>query len=121
MGRVIFRNREHIMSSRDRPPSAGAGSISRRAFLRAGAAAGLVAFPAAAPADEKPRRPDASDSHDDPDLCLFIDDEDVEKVEHLRRVLNRPRKRPDPVLAVDKPWDRGGEPIALALDAPRLP
>ncbi len=80
--------------------------LSRRAFLCSGAATvGLSGWPLASGADEKPKRLDASDSHDDPDLHLFIDDEEVAKAENLRRVLNRPKKRPDPVLAADRPWE----------------
>jgi hypothetical protein len=44
-------------------------------------------------------------NHNDPHLHLFLDDEEVEKVENLQRVLNRPRKHPTPVLVADKPWE----------------
>lgn len=41
----------------------------------------------------------------DPHLHLFFDDEDLEKVENLERVVNRPKKHPTPVLAAGKPWE----------------
>jgi glycerol-3-phosphate acyltransferase PlsY len=34
-----------------------------------------------------------------------VDDEEVEKVDNLRRVLNRPKKHPAPVLVADQPWE----------------
>src|SRR5688500_20154510 len=46
-----------------------------------------------------------TDNHDDPHLHLFVDDAELEKVENLRRVINRPRKHPAPVLVADRPWE----------------
>ena len=45
------------------------------------------------------------DNHNNPDLHLFVDDEELEKIENLQRVLNRPKKRPEPVLVAGKPWE----------------
>jgi hypothetical protein len=53
------------------------------------------AAPAAAP----------TTNHDDPRLHLLLDDEEIEKTEHLERVLNRPRKHSGPVLVADRPWE----------------
>jgi hypothetical protein len=44
-------------------------------------------------------------NHNDPDLHLFVDDEEVERIENLKRELNRPRKHPVPVLVADQPWE----------------
>ena len=41
----------------------------------------------------------------DPDLHLFVDDHEVQQYVRLQRVLNKPRKHPDPVLVSDKPWE----------------
>lgn len=46
-----------------------------------------------------------SSNHNDSHLHVFVDDEEVEKVENLERVLNRPKKHPAPVLVADKPWE----------------
>src|SRR5258705_10111294 len=67
---------------------------------------GATAPPTAA---AEPRQPGAAEvrttNHNDPHLHLFVDDEEVDQVEDLRRVLNRPAKHPAPVLAADKPWE----------------
>jgi hypothetical protein len=44
-------------------------------------------------------------NHNDPDLHLFVDDAEFEKIENLQRVLNRPTKHASPVLVADKPWE----------------
>ncbi len=54
-------------------------------------------------------RPDdagaAPATFNDPGLHLFVDDDEVEKVEDLLRVVNRPRKHPEPVVVADQPWE----------------
>jgi hypothetical protein len=42
-----------------------------------------------------------------PDLHGFVDDHLVERSAHLERVLNRPRRRSQPVLQADRPWEGG--------------
>ncbi len=44
-------------------------------------------------------------NHNDPNLHLFLDDEDVASIKHLERVINKPRKRPEPVVQADRPWE----------------
>src|SRR5262245_37231101 len=44
-------------------------------------------------------------NHDDPNLHLFVDDEEIENAENLKRELNRPRKHPGPLLVADRPWE----------------
>ena len=39
----------------------------------------------------------------DPDLHLLVDDHELQQYIHLERVLNRPRKRPEPILVSDRP------------------
>src|SRR5687768_671835 len=94
------------------PPSSISGPahpVSRRRFLQAaGAGAGALwlgnrLLPARRCAAEGPEV--RSGRHDDPDLHLFVDDEEIEKVENLLRTLNRPRKQPAPVLVADRPWE----------------
>jgi len=46
-----------------------------------------------------------SSNHNDADLHLFVDDEEVDKIENLKRELNRPRKHSGPVLVADRPWE----------------
>ena len=41
----------------------------------------------------------------DPDLHLFVDDAEIQQYVNLARVVNRPRKHPEPVVAVDRPWE----------------
>jgi hypothetical protein len=43
--------------------------------------------------------------HHDPDVHLFVDDVEIERMERLERVLNRPKKHPVPVLVADQPWE----------------
>ena len=43
----------------------------------------------------------------DPDLHLFVDDDEVASARHLTRVLNRPRRRAAPVVPADRPWEGG--------------
>src|SRR5689334_12022980 len=83
--------------------------LTRRQALQAAGAAALVALAAgrsqgAAPENgtEAPRG--GSGNHNDPNLHLFVDDEDLETVEGLARVLNRPARQPAPVLSADRPW-----------------
>lgn len=44
-------------------------------------------------------------NHNDPHLHLFVDDEEIESIENLERVVNRPKKYPTPVLVADRPWE----------------
>ena len=67
------------------------------------AQAGALQSPAAEPKASAAGVP--TSQHDDPNLHLFLDDEEVDQVENLQRVLNRPRKQPGPVLVADQPWE----------------
>jgi hypothetical protein len=55
--------------------------------------------------DTVPRDETRSSNLNDPDLHLVVDDDELERVENLQRVVNRPRKHPTPVLVADKPWE----------------
>lgn len=44
-------------------------------------------------------------NHDDPRLHLFVDDSEIEVMENLERIVNRPKKHPTPVLVADQPWE----------------
>lgn len=41
----------------------------------------------------------------DPNLHLFVDDREVQNYKNLLRILNKPKKHPNPVLEVDQPWE----------------
>src|SRR5262245_34634611 len=79
----------------------------RREFLQTGtlalASAGL-SIPATA-ADRPVSKGEKSSNHNDPELHLFVDDEEIDKSKNLKRELNRPRKQPSPVLVADQPWE----------------
>lgn len=92
--------------------------LTRRAFLgqsaAASAAAAVAGGPITSPAavraggsEAAPRNGSGSRSQNlnDPGLHLFVDDEEIASSEGLLRVVNRPRKHPDPVLVADKPWE----------------
>src|SRR5262245_21765892 len=65
-----------------------------------------VAAPPAAVAEPGPHAAEVrTTNHNDPHLHLFVDDEEVEQVENLQRVVNRPRKHPTPVVVADRPWE----------------
>ena len=49
--------------------------------------------------------PHAARSLDDPHLHLFVDDREIAHTEGLLRVVNRPRKYPQPVVVADQPWE----------------
>jgi hypothetical protein len=44
-------------------------------------------------------------NHNDPDLHLFVDDEEIERVDGMARIVNRPHKRSTPILVGDMPWE----------------
>ncbi|MBM3459133.1 MAG: hypothetical protein FJX77_11450, partial [Armatimonadetes bacterium] len=46
-----------------------------------------------------------SSNLNDPNLYLFLDGEEIERTENVSRILNRPRKRPEPVVKADRPWE----------------
>ena len=76
------------------------GSCSRRDLARFAAVAA-----AAAPAGSRTQTGmNHTSRHDDPDLYLVVDDDVIEKVENLERVLNRPKKH-GPVVVADRPWE----------------
>ena len=41
----------------------------------------------------------------DPDLHLLVDDDEIQHYTNLLRVINKPYKYPEPVLAPDQPWE----------------
>ena len=43
--------------------------------------------------------------HHDPHLHLLIDDAEVARQQHVKRIMNRLRKHPKPVLVADRPWE----------------
>jgi hypothetical protein len=49
--------------------------------------------------------PHAARSLNDPHLHLFVDDREIASSEGLLRVVNRPRKHPEPVVVADRPWE----------------
>jgi len=49
----------------------------------------------------------ATQNHVDPHLHLFLDDAEIHQLYGLRRVVNRPARRSDPVLAPTMPWEQG--------------
>ncbi|MBM4076359.1 MAG: hypothetical protein FJ267_12055, partial [Planctomycetes bacterium] len=44
-------------------------------------------------------------NHNDLELHLFVDDFEIEKSENVKRVVNRLKKHPTPVLVADQPWE----------------
>ena len=42
---------------------------------------------------------------DDPNLHLFVDDYEILSSTNLARVLNKPKRHPEPVLVADQPWE----------------
>lgn len=56
-------------------------------------------------ADPAHRDETRSSNHNDPDLHLVVDDDELERVENLQRIVSRPKKHPTPVLVADKPWE----------------
>ena len=44
-------------------------------------------------------------NHNDLHLHLLIDDAEIAHIENLRRVLNRLKKYPEPILVADRPWE----------------
>jgi len=48
--------------------------------------------------------PDPQDHHD-PHLHLLIDDAEIASQQHVKRIMNRLRKHPTPVLSADRPWE----------------
>jgi hypothetical protein len=82
---------------------------SRRSFLAVASAATAAVLcgrqSAFVLADSPKAKEIRTSRHDDPHLHLFVDDEQIETLENLRRVLNRPKKHPRPVLVADKPWE----------------
>ncbi|MBW3599681.1 MAG: hypothetical protein KY475_20725 [Planctomycetes bacterium] len=87
--------------------------ITRRHFLQVATIAaptltraGTVLGSDGAAAGKHPAPADArSQSHDNPDLHLFVDDEEIARSEGLLRIVNRPQKHAEPVLVADKPWE----------------
>ena len=49
--------------------------------------------------------PTIDDRTHDPGLHLFLDDHEVASVTNLTRVSGRPRRRPEPVVRPDRPWE----------------
>ncbi len=47
----------------------------------------------------------AASDMNDPDLHLLVDDHEIVSYVNLERVLNRPRKHPEPVIRVEHPWE----------------
>jgi hypothetical protein len=41
----------------------------------------------------------------DPNLHLFVDDHEIQHYTNLLRVLNKPKKHPEPVVTVDQKWE----------------
>lgn len=66
----------------------------RRRFLQLSAGAAFVPSARAAPRH-----------FHDPNLHLFVDDREIQSYTNLLRVLNKPRKHPEPVIVADKPWE----------------
>jgi hypothetical protein len=56
-------------------------------------------------ADETAAKEIRTSNHNDPDLHLLVDDEELEFSENVKRVLNRPKKHSSPVVVADKPWE----------------
>lgn len=49
--------------------------------------------------------PRSTTSLNDPHLHLFVDDVEIDRFEGLLRVINRPKKHPEPVVSADQPWE----------------
>ncbi|MFO0916908.1 MAG: hypothetical protein U0872_01155 [Planctomycetaceae bacterium] len=49
--------------------------------------------------------PSSGRSLNDPHLHLFVDDAEIERSEGLLRVINKPKKRSEPVVVADRPWE----------------
>lgn len=47
----------------------------------------------------------AGQSLNDPRLHLFVDDAEIAESDGLLRVVNRPKKHPEPVIVADQPWE----------------
>jgi len=43
--------------------------------------------------------------HNDPNLHLFLDDEEIQHKEYLLPAINKLKKHPRPILAADRPWE----------------
>ncbi|MBW3540719.1 MAG: hypothetical protein KY476_10645 [Planctomycetes bacterium] len=88
--------------------------LTRRRFLTLSALAGPAGAALSAAAEAEPAVASASrpatgsrirsQNHNDPDLHLLIDDEEIAHSEGLLRVVNRPKKH-GPVLVSDRPWE----------------
>ena len=42
----------------------------------------------------------------DPNLHLFVDDQEIHQIINLRRMLNVPAKHPEPAVIADQPWEK---------------
>lgn len=96
--------------ARETSECSGGGLMTRREAIRTGAGLALAGCRAALVSEGDAAASTAalaggSGNHNDPNLHLFVDDEEIETVEGLQRVLNRPAKHPEPVLAADRPWE----------------
>jgi hypothetical protein len=82
--------------------------MTRRTLLQRAAIAGTAAAacdPTPAAASFERAAPPSGSGHNDPDLHLFVDDEEISRVENMLRVVNRPKKHEGPVLKADRPWE----------------
>ena len=88
-------------------------STTRRNFLGRSLAigAGSIGWPAAAAPPQDGNQsylfttnPDPQ-NHLDPHLHLLIDDQEIAKQSHVKRIMNRMQKHPTPVLVADRPWE----------------
>ena len=43
--------------------------------------------------------------HHDPQLHLMVDDHEIAEQKHVKRIMNRVKKHPRPVLMADRPWE----------------
>jgi len=41
----------------------------------------------------------------DPDLHLLVDDHEIQEYINLKRIINKPRKLPEPLIVSDRPWE----------------
>lgn len=69
------------------------------------AATGLQSMSHAAPNFRFQPSDDSIVSLNDPGLHLLVDDEEVEERQNLTRFVNKPKKRSEPVLISDRPWE----------------
>ena len=56
--------------------------------------------------------------HHDPHLHLMVDDHEIAEQKHVKRIMNRMKKHPQPVLVADRPWEGERAPSLVCKAVP---